>query len=80
MGVYIPVHLLGIWLIWSMEKQFFADVDWTEAPIVAMLAIFTLPTPFAVWVSLWVITDKVVAEMSTEAFEDSIETEDEKSE
>lgn len=50
---YVAVHLLGLWLIWSMDKQFFAEVDWTEAPIVAMFAIFALPTPIAACVNLW---------------------------
>ena len=50
---YTPVHLLGLWLIWSIDKQFFAEVDWTEAPIVAMFAILALPTPIAVCVNLW---------------------------
>jgi hypothetical protein len=50
---YIPVHLLGLWLIWSIDKQFFAEVDWTEAPIVAMFAILALPTPVAVCVDYW---------------------------
>ena len=29
---YVPIHILGVFIIWSIDRQFFADVDWTEAP------------------------------------------------
>lgn len=50
---YIPFHLFGLWLIWSMDKQFFTEADWTEAPIAAMLCILMLPTPIAACVGYW---------------------------
>ena len=41
---YIPVHLAGVVVIWAIDQQGFAEVDWNEAPIVAMLLLYALPT------------------------------------
>ncbi len=50
---YLPLHFLGLWLIWMIDKQFFLEVEWTEAPMVAMFCVFLLPTPVAVCVGGW---------------------------
>lgn len=44
---YVPVHAAGLWLIWGTSGQFFAEVDWTEAPVAVMIALLLLPTPVA---------------------------------
>lgn len=50
---YIPIHLIGIFLIWAADKRFFSEVDWTEAPITVMLLLFALPTVAAIIAHSW---------------------------
>jgi hypothetical protein len=47
---YVPIHLLGLFGLWSLNRQSFADVDWREAPIVALLVVLLLPSAIAVWI------------------------------
>ncbi|TWT64791.1 hypothetical protein [Allorhodopirellula solitaria] len=44
---YVPLHVLGVLSIWFVERQFFAEVDWAEAPIAAMITLLMLPSFFA---------------------------------
>ena len=50
---YVPIHLIGVFLIWAADQQFFTEVDWREAPIVAMLMLLALPTAFAIVADFW---------------------------
>lgn len=50
---YIPIHLIGLLLIWTADQQFFSAVDWWEAPIFAMLLLLALPTIFAAAAHFW---------------------------
>jgi len=49
---YPPIHVLGLLAIWSADRSFFNSVDWTEAPIVAMLVLFSLPSIVAIALSI----------------------------
>jgi len=45
---YIPLHVLGVLSILAVDQQFFAEVDWTEAPIAAMVLLLASPTVIAI--------------------------------
>lgn len=52
--IYVPLHAVGLWCIWSIDRDFFVQADWAEVPMVAMIVVFLLPTPVAVACHWWV--------------------------
>ena len=50
---YIPIHFLGLFLIWQVDGPFFLAVEWTEAPIVALVTMLLFPFPASIGFSVW---------------------------
>ena len=50
---YVPINVLGIVAIVLFDSQFFANVNWLEAPISGMFIVFAMPSVAAIMADRW---------------------------